>query len=305
MSNLFYSEIEQTAIHRIQRFAKIAAAYNFEIAAGFSGGKDSQVVYDLCKRAGIPFKAFYNVAFESPTTRRFIRDNYSDVIWRRDYKVGFIENISKMHGGLLPTAELAYCCEDYKHNPKYVDKCSIIGVRKQESAKRASRTALSFKNKTLKKQMRDNVSEYFVENCQSVGTASVIQLSPIVDWTTSEVWDYIRRHNLPINGEYAQHTRVGCIVCPKANFSHNYKALIRYPKLIDAFIRAKEKCPARDWMITSDNKDYSDDKVYYICRWLNHSFRPFSKRQEREYQLVKEAYLNKKNLHDERRFCPL
>lgn len=295
MSNLFYSEIEQTAIDRIQRFAKIAAAYNFEIAVGFSGGKDSQVVYDLCKRAGIPFKAYYNVAFESLTTKRFIRDNYPDVIWRRDYKVGFIENISKMHGGLLPTIEFAYCCADYKHNPKYVDQCSIVGIRKQESAKRASRTALSFKNKTLKKQMRDNVSEYFVENCQSVGTASVIQLLPIVDWTTSDVWDYIRRHNLPINDEYAQHTRVGCIVCPKVNLSHNYKALIRYPKLIDAFIRAKEKSPVCDWIITSDNKDYSDDKVYYICRWLNHSFRPFSKRQEREYQLVKEAYLNKKS----------
>ena len=295
MSNLFYSEIEQTAILRIQKFAKIASAYNFEIAVGFSGGKDSHVVYDLCKRAGIHFKAYYNVAFESPTTKRFIRDNYPDVIWRRDYKVGFIENIGKMHAGILPTIEFAYCCADYKHNPKYVDKCSITGVRKQESAKRASRTALSFKNKTLKKQMCDNVSEYFVENCQSVGTASVIQLLPIVDWTTSDVWDYLDRHNLPINGEYAQRTRVGCIVCPKTNLSHNYKALIRYPKLIDAFIRAKEKSPVCDWIITSDNKDYSDDKVYYICRWLNHSFRPFSKRQEREYQLVKEAYLNKKN----------
>lgn len=293
MNNLFYSEFEQIAIDRIQRFAKIAAAYNFEIAVGFSGGKDSQVVYDLCKRAGIPFKAYYNVAFESATTKRFIRDNYPEVIWRRDYKYGFIENIGKMHGGLLPTIEFAYCCADYKHNPKYVDKCSIVGVRKQESAKRASRTALSFKNKTLKKQMRDNASEYFAENCQSVGTASVIQLLPIVDWSKADVWDYIYRHNLPINGEYAQHQRVGCIVCPKANLSHNYKTLIRYPKLIDAFIRAKEKSPVCDWIITSDNRDYSDDKVYYICRWLNHSFRPFSKKQEREYLLVKEAYLKK------------
>lgn len=173
MSNLFYSEIEQTAIERIQRFAKIAAAYNFEIAVGFSGGKDSQVVYDLCKRAGIPFKAYYNVAFESATTKSFIRDNYPDVIWRRDHKYGFIENIGKNHNGLLPTVKFAYCCSDYKHNPKYVDKCSIIGVRKQESAKRASRTALSFKNKTAKKKMAQLASEYFVENCQSVGSARV------------------------------------------------------------------------------------------------------------------------------------
>lgn len=291
MSTLFDAEFELLAIARIQKFAKIADAYGFEIALGFSGGKDSQVIYDLCKRAGIPFKAYYNVAFESATTKRFIRENYPEVIWRREYKFGFIENIWKNHHGMLPTVERAYCCADYKHNPKYVDKCSIIGIRKQESATRAHRTALSFKNKTTQKRMRDKASDYFVENCQSVGTASVIQLSPIIDWTESEVWGYLYRHNLPINPEYKNAKRVGCIICPKANFSANYHALIRYPKLIDAFIRALEKVPQRDWIITSDGKDFSDDKAYYICRWLNRSFRPFTKRQEREYQKVKEAYI--------------
>lgn len=282
MSTLFDAEFEQTAITRIQKFAKIAEAYGFEIALGFSGGKDSQVCYDLCKRAGIEFKAYYNVAFESDTTRRFIRDNYPDVIWRRDHKYGFIENIGKNHSGLLPTIEFAYCCADYKHNPKYVDKCSIVGVRKQESAKRADRTALSYKNKTTRKKMRGTASEYFTENCQSVGTASIIQLLPIVDWSEADVWSYIRRHNLPINSEYRMAKRVGCIVCPKANLSHNYRTLMRYPKLIDAFIRAKEKNPRCNWIITSDSKDYSNDKVYYICRWLNRSFRPFTKRQEND-----------------------
>ena len=295
MSNLFVDELEQTSIVRIQKFAKIAGAYGFEVALGFSGGKDSQVCYDLCKRAGIEFKAYYNVAFESATTKRFIRDNYPDVIWRRDHKFGFIENIGKNHSGLLPTVEFAYCCADYKHNPKYVDKCSIVGIRKQESAKRANRTAISFKNKTTKKKMQHHASEYFVENCQSIGTASIIQLSPIVDWSELEVWEYIKRYNLPMNEEYKQSKRVGCIVCPKANFTHNYKALIRYPKLIDAFIRAIEKNPVRDWVITRDNKDYSNDKVYYICRWLNRSFRTFTKRQELEYKLVREAYNKKKD----------
>lgn len=294
MSGLFDIEFERIAIARIQKFAKIAKAYSFEIALGFSGGKDSQVVYDLCRRAGIPFKAYYNVAFESAPTRRFIREYYPDVVWRRDHKFGFIENISKNHCGLLPTVEIAYCCHDYKHNPKYVDKCSIVGVRKQEGAARSTRTSISYRNKTTQKRMSANVGEYFVESCQSVGTASVIQLLPIVDWLKQDVWSYIYRYGLPINPEYNESERVGCIVCPKQNLSHNYKTLIKMPKLIDCFIRAKEKAPNCDWIITSDNKDYSDDKVYYICRWLNRSFRPFSKRQREEYELVKQAYLNKK-----------
>lgn len=292
MSTLFAEQFENDSIARIQKFAKIANTYGFEIAVGFSGGKDSQVVYDLCKRAGVQFKAYYNVAFESATTKRFIREHYPDVVWRRDHKFGFIENIWRNHNGLLPTIEIAYCCEDYKHNPKYVDKCSIIGVRRQEGASRSTRTPISFKNKTTQKKLAKDVTPYFVENCQSVGTASVIQLLPIVDWSEQDVWDYIHRYNLPINNEYKTAKRVGCIVCPKANLSHNYRALVRYPKLIDAFIKAKETNSSCDWVITSDEKDYSEDKVYYICRWLNRSFRPFSKRQEREYELVKQAYLN-------------
>lgn len=290
MATMFDLEFERIAILRIQKFAKIAQLYGFEIALGFSGGKDSQVCYDLCKRSGVRFKAYYNVAFESAETRRFIRQNYPDVIWRRDHKYGFIENIWKNHGGILPTVEIAYCCDDYKHNRKYVDKCSIVGVRKSESPKRSHRTSLSFKNKTTQKLMRDKVIEYFLDNCQSLGTASVIQLLPIVDWSDEEVWSYIHRHQLPINPEYAKQKRVGCMVCPKTNFSSNFHTLVRYPKLIDAFIRAKEKQPEGDWIITSDNQDYHDDKVYYICRWLNRSFRPFSKRQELEFQLVREVY---------------
>lgn len=292
--NLFTEEIEQQAIERIQKFAKIAKTMGFEVCLGFSGGKDSQVCYDLCKRSGIEFKAYYNVAFESNVTKCFIREYYPDVIWRRDYKFGFIENIWRNHGGLLPTVQVAYCCSNYKHNHNYIDKCSIVGVRKAESRARSKRTAFSAKNKTMLKKNKHLVNEYFVETCQSVGTASVIQLMPIVDWTDGDVWDYIHKYNLPVNPEYEHSRRVGCIVCPKANFTSNYIGLLKYPKLIDAFILAREKAGRNgnpiDWLITSDKKDYFDDKPYYICRWLNHSFMPFTKKQEEFYRKVREKY---------------
>lgn len=294
MENLFEDEFEQEAITRIQKFAKIADKLGYEVAVGFSGGKDSQVVYDLCKRAGINFKAYYNVSFESNVTKKFIRENYPEVIWRREHKFGFIENISKNHSGMLPTQFSAYCCEDYKHNNKYVDACVVLGVRKAESQKRAMRTAIVFKNKSVAKKLKADVSEYFIDKCQSIGGGSKIQLLPIVDWTHKEVWNYIKKHNLPINPEYKQQSRVGCIVCPKANFSRNYIALLKYPKLIDAFIKAKSTAKKCVWVITGDNKDYSDDKVYYICRWLNHSFMPFSPKQQKLFEQVKENYLKTK-----------
>lgn len=294
--NLFTDEIEQQAIERIQKFEKIAKAMGFEVILGFSGGKDSQVCYDLCKRSGITFKACFNHCFESQTTLRFIKENYQEVEWRRSVNIGFIENIRVNHKGLLPTVTMAYCCADYKHNPKNVEPCSIVGVRRAESIKRKDRTAFEVKNKTLLKKNKHLIDSYFEERCQSTGTASIIQLKPIIDWSDNEVWDYIKRYKLPVNPEYETRNRVGCIVCPKASFTSNYTSLLKYPKLIDAFIQAREKgVLATNWLITPENKDCSNDKCYYICRWLNHSFMPFTEKQEALYEKVKEKYMELKS----------
>lgn len=286
----FLPEMEDLAIERIRKFAKIASTMGFDVCLGFSGGKDSQVVYDLCKRSGVSFKAYFNHSFESGVTRKFIREHYSDVIRRKDYNFGFIENIWKNHGSLLPTVQTAYCCNDYKHNPRYVDSCAITGVRRSESRSRKERTAFEAKNKTTLKKNKALIDDFFEEHCQSVGSASVIHLKPIIDWSDSDVWGYIYVHGLSINSEYDKYNRVGCIVCPKANFNSNGIALLDYPKLIDAFIRAREKNPDIDWVITSDGVDYSHDKPYYICRWLNHSFMPFTKRNRELYEKVREKY---------------
>ena len=292
---LFTNEFEQEAINRIVKFSKIAEALNYEIAVGFSGGKDSQVVYDLCKRSGINFTAYFNHSFESSLTLNFIREFYPEVKWRREYKFGFIENIWRNHNSLLPTVEMSYCCADYKHNPMYNDNASIVGVRKSESFKRKQRNVFEAKNKTMVKHNKALFSEFFTDQCTGIGSSSIIQLKPIVDWSDEEVWDYIIRHDIPINPQYKQSNRIGCIVCPKADLTSNYKALLQYPKLIDAFIKAREKRIDIDWIIHNDNRDYKDNKVEYICRWLNHSFRPFTKRQMALYKRVLENYNKSKS----------
>lgn len=292
--SLFDNEFEQEAIQRIVKFSKIAETLGYEVAVGFSGGKDSQVVYDLCKRSGIQFKAYFNHAFESCTTLQFIREHYPDVIWRRDHNFGFIENIWRNHYSLLPTVEMSYCCKDYKHNPKYVDNASVVGVRRAESIRRKERKVFETRNKTVIKHNKALFTEYFSDECIGRGTGSVIQLKPIVDWSEEEVWDYIKRYHLPINPEYSRMKRVGCLVCPKSDMTTNYRALLEHPKLIDAFIKAREKRSDVDWCIQKENKDFKDNKVEYICRWLNHSFRPFTKRQKALFELVYENYKKQK-----------
>lgn len=152
---LFDEEFEQEAIERIRKFARLAEKMGFEPVLGFSGGKDSQVVYDLCRRAGIKFTAKFNHCFETNTTMRFIREYYSDVVWRRVVKQGFFENIRINHKGLLPTVEMAFCCADYKHNAHYIDDAVITGVRRAESAKRAKEMYWKLKTRASTRETRN------------------------------------------------------------------------------------------------------------------------------------------------------
>lgn len=236
---LFSTLYEDEAIERIQKFSRLAGKMGFVPVLGFSGGKDSIVCYDLCRRAGIDFRAVFNHCFESAETLKFIREQFPDVEWRREVKQGFFENMRRNHNCMLPTVERSYCCEDYKHNRKYIDDASIVGVRRAESAKRAKRNVLETKNKTSLKKNRKLIGDYFSPSCIASGSLSEIQLMPIVDWSDEDVWGYIRRHNLPINPAYKTARRVGCIICPKANFTSNYRALMRWPKLIDCVIKAR------------------------------------------------------------------
>lgn len=71
---------------------------------------------------------------------------------------------------------------------------------------------------------------------------------------------------------------------------------MQYPKLVDAFILARMKGDLdTDWVISSENKDYINDKPYYICRWLNHSFMPFTKKQQKLYEEWRIFYNKIKN----------
>ena len=71
-----------TAIQTIQKAESLALKYqDYGFHLAFSGGKDSQVIYELTKMAGVKFKAFMQVTtLDPPELMRFVRKNYPDVI---------------------------------------------------------------------------------------------------------------------------------------------------------------------------------------------------------------------------------
>ena len=59
-----------------------------------------------------------------------------------------------------------------------------------------------------------------------------ILLSPIIDWTTSDVWNFIKGHNLEYCELYDHgYSRIGCMFCPMASVKTKIKDRKRYPRV--------------------------------------------------------------------------
>ena len=124
----------EIAIKRLKAFEPKEGYY-----VAFSGGKDSQCVYHLCKMAGVKFDAHYNVtSVDPPELIRFIKKNYQDVVFERQHdkhgKPITMWSLIPDHG-IPPTRIIRYCCEKLKET-NGDGRFTVTGVRAAESSNR-------------------------------------------------------------------------------------------------------------------------------------------------------------------------
>jgi phosphoadenosine phosphosulfate reductase len=211
----------QQAIALIQKHENTAIKLNADgYYLAFSGGKDSQVIYELCKMAKVKFKAhFSHTNIDPPELLSFIKKNYPDVVMHKPQKSMF--NIIKENRS-LPLKQIPYCCRLIKEI--HGVNCLVInGIRKQESNDRKNKDAT-------------------VNHVCIMGQDKFI-LSPIVDWTHSDVWEFIHKYI----GNYCTlydegFSRIGCLFCPNATPKIKQIQLRRYPKFRYAFEKAIKNC---------------------------------------------------------------
>ena len=176
----------------------------------FSGGKDSQCVYHLCKMAGVKFDAHYSVtSVDPPELIRFIRKNYPDVIFERHHdsngKPITMWSLIPEHG-TPPTRLIRYCCEQLKETSG-AGRVTVTGVRQAESANRKRNQGVMTipkAGKRFQKELRemdvnftqtprggvvlnyDNTeNQRMVTHCIRTGK---VLLNPIIDWEDDDVW---------------------------------------------------------------------------------------------------------------------
>lgn len=240
----------EKAILRLQTYEPIEGYY-----LCFSGGKDSCVIKALADMAGVKYEAYYAVSsVDPPELVRFIKDKHPDVIFDyprdKDGKVVTMWNLIPKHT-MPPTRIVRYCCAYLKEN-RGKGRLKVTGVRWEESTRRKkSHGEVTFADKKARKAIeRELDSEDFMSTPQggvvlrldNRENAKIVEMcykdhttliNPIIDWTTDEVWEFIREYNVPYCCLYDEgFKRLGCIGCPMGSVKHRTEEFERDRKSV-------------------------------------------------------------------------
>lgn len=170
-------ELQHKIVCAIKLIQLAAPKDGSPIEVAYSGGKDSDVILQLTKEAGVNYRAIYkNTTIDPPGTVKHAKEMGAEVLMP---KKSFFEIIEETG---LPTRFSRICCR-YLKEYKVLDKC-IVGVRKAESRKRAQR----YKEPT---------------QCRVYSkTEKVDQIMPILDWTDDDVLAFVVDRGIKLHPLY-------------------------------------------------------------------------------------------------------
>jgi phosphoadenosine phosphosulfate reductase len=180
------------AIKLLQVFAKDKV-----VEVSYSGGKDSDVILELAKMAGINYRAIYkNTTIDPPHTIAHCKSKGVEIAKPKEKFFDLV----KRKG--IPTMRARFCCEVMKEY-KILDD-AVQGIRRSESTKR----------KRL-------YSEPII--CRTYGSKKnhVNVCLPILEWTDKDVEQFIKARGIKCHplyyderGNFHVERRLGCIGCP-------------------------------------------------------------------------------------------
>lgn len=250
------------SIDLLKKAERLALAYGggkgYYLA--FSGGKDSQALYHIAELAGVKFDAHMNfTSVDPPEVIRFVKKQYPEVDFIKPKKSIYQLAVEKQ---ILPTMRVRWCCAEYKETSG-AGRVTLIGIRHQESSRRAKRNEVEIKNRkysgTLegldeyrnelrakrarRKSKKNGVNITNADQEQTLGCISgkeSLLISPIIHWTEQDVWEFLNKvMEVPHCSLYDEGWhRIGCIGCPMSSAKQKQIENIRYTHVKRNWIKA-------------------------------------------------------------------
>ena len=192
------------------------------IEISYSTGKDSDVILELAKMAGIDYVAVYkNTGIDRPGSIPHAKEVGATIMQPRK---SMLQMISEMG---WPSRWMRFCCKGLKEYKVY-DR-AVQGIRRSESKARAKR----YKEP---------------EECRVYSAKEKARIYlPILDWTNEDVERFIKErgikchpHYYDENGVFHVERRVGCIGCP-LQADKGLADFKRYPKMLRNWLFAYHK----------------------------------------------------------------
>jgi phosphoadenosine phosphosulfate reductase len=244
-----------------------ARAPGEKLYVAYSGGKDSECVAELTIKEVGPdgVEINYNATgIDPPEVVKHIKMRFA--AWEEHgIECRFNKPKARMHDLIVakgpPIRTSRYCCEVYKEGSS-IGRVGITGVRWAESPRRKAKhdvmTVMS-KNEKMRAMYSDDndIRRRIMEPCP---TKASITVNPIVDWTNTDVWTYIRGNGIPYCTLYDEGwTRLGCIGCPMADKARR-RDFAKWPhmeryyrKALAAWIEARpDVMPRYGWVDAED-----------------------------------------------------
>ena len=252
------------SIELLRKAERLALAYgvggNNGYYLAFSAGKDSQALYHIAELAGVKFDAHMNLtSVDPPEVIRFVKQSYPEVDLIKPKKSIYQLAVEKE---ILPTMRVRWCCAEYKETSG-AGRVTLIGIRHQESARRAKRNEVEINNRKFsgtlegldeyrqelkakrarRKSKKDGVNITNADQEQTLGCISgkeSILISPIIHWTEEDVWEFLNKvMEVPHCSLYDEGWhRIGCIGCPMSSAKQKQIENIRYPHVKRNWIKA-------------------------------------------------------------------
>jgi len=239
-------QLQKKIDRSIRLLQSVANGYDGEIEVAYSGGKDSDVILQLAKEAGIKYRAIYkNTTIDPPGTIKHVREMGVEVMQPKE---SFFKLIARKG---FPSRMVRHCCQVLKeYKTPGMEKC-IIGVRKSESRARKER----YNEPTA---------------CLGSKKSPYEAIYPILDWTDEDVREFILDRNIkcaPVyydaDGTFHVEQRLGCMGCPLIYYKKRIEQFKEHPQMVKGYLRAGQK-----YMDSHPNAKRVTDNDNNVHQWF-------------------------------------